>query len=485
MELSITVSKEDDFPAWYTQLINKCKLIKYYDISGCYVLMPRSYRLWEQIYAFLDAQFKKRSVENAYFPLLITENNLQKEESHIEGFSAEVAWVTHTGDYTKKKNELDVKLAIRPTSETSIYSIYPDLIQGYQDLPLKINQWANVVRWEFKDAMPFIRSREFLWQEGHTCFETQKEAITEVEDIIALYQQVYREVLAVPTILGKKTLKEKFDGADETYTIEAFIPEAGKSIQAATAHYLGENFSKIFGITFHDENGENKYVHQNSWGLTTRSIGVMLMTHSDNKGLVLPPSIAQFKCVLIPIYFKGKEDEVNTYLTEIETELKDLPSYHVDRREYNPGWKYHDWEQQGVPLRVEMGPRDLQRGTVVLVRRDTGEKFTVNKGEVYAQVLTVLELIQKQMYLRADKRLKESLATPLNFEEFKTSIAQKKFCLIPWCDRTVCEVSIKAESGAKSLCKPSEKAYQIEWKDKQCIKCGEDAKTCCLFGRSY
>jgi prolyl-tRNA synthetase len=461
MSRTITVSKEEDFTSWYTQLVNKCQLIKYYDVSGCYVLLPRSYQLWEQIKGFLDTEFKKRGIENAYFPLLITETNLQKEESHIDGFAAEVAWVTHAGDYREKKNELEIKLAIRPTSETSIYSIYPDLIQGRQDLPLKLNQWGNVLRWEFKDALPFIRSREFLMQEAHTCFETKEEALTEVHDIIGLYQQTYRKLLAVPTILGKKTEKEKFDGASETYTLEAFIPEIGRGIQACTAHYLGDNFSKMFGITFQDTDKENKYVHQNSWGFTTRSIGILLMMHSDKKGLVLPPNVAKWQCVIIPIYFKGKEDQVNAYIKEIEEELQGI-EYHIDRRDMKPGWKYNEWERQGIPIRIEVGPRDVTKMNAILVKRNTGEKRIVHKENLQTELEKTLDEIQHELYDNAEERINLHVARPKDMKEFRKALFEQNCCLIPWCNRSSCEKTIKKSNGAKSISLPTEESYQID-----------------------
>lgn len=477
--MGITVKKSDDFSAWYIQVVTTARMIEYYDVSGCYILLPNSYFIWETIQKFLDREFKTRGVENTYFPIFITKSNMEREETHIADFHPEVAWVTKSGD-----KKLEEPLAIRPTSECSMYSIFPRLIRNYKDLPLKLNQWCNVVRWEFKDPTPFIRSREFLWNEGHTCYDNETDALNEVLDIIQLYSDTYRKILSVPTIKGIKTNKEKFAGADATYTIEGFIPESGKGIQCATAHCLGKNFSEMFDIKYINNKGDFDYVYQNSWGFTTRSIGVMLMSHGDDKGPIIPPVVAKIQAVVIPIFFKKTKDLVEEYLEEVESELlKNGIRYKVDITEHNPGWKYNFWETRGVPLRIEIGPRDAKNKTVTVVERHNGAKNIVDVSNLDNYLNETIERVAIELYQTAKRKMDDCIARPKNSDEFKQSIGDKKMCLIRWCSKEECELEIKDYCGAKSLCQPLEAEYNISGGD--CVNCGSESDTTCLFGKSY
>jgi prolyl-tRNA synthetase len=387
-KLGLSAKKNEDFAKWYSEIVVASELISYYDVSGCYILRPWAYSMWESVQRWFDAEIKSLGVQNAYFPLFITEDVLNTEKDHVEGFAPEVAWVTRCGN-----SEMEKPVAIRPTSETVMYPYYSQWIRSHRDLPLRLNQWTNVVRWEFKYPTPFIRSREFLWQEGHTAFATKEEADAEVLQILALYAQVYRELLAVPVIKGKKSAKEQFAGALYTTTVEAFIPETGKGIQGATSHCLGQNFSKMFGIEFETEEknetgtgAKKAHAWQNSWGLTTRSLGVAIMTHSDDRGLVLPPRVAPKQCVIIPIPNAKTPPEVHAAMLAKVGEFKaalEKQGVRVEtdcRDNYTPGWKYNAWELKGVPVRVELGPRDMDGGVVVLARRDTGEFFFFGFG---------------------------------------------------------------------------------------------------------
>lgn len=478
----ITVKKTENFSEWYRQLITKAKLIEYYDVSGCYVILPNAYTIWEHVMIFLDQEFKRRGVRNAYFPLFITQKNLNREQTHIADFTPEVAWVTKSG-----QSELEEPIAVRPTSECAIYSVLPNIIRSYHDLPMKLNQWCNVVRWEFKSATPFIRSREFLWNEGHSAFATQKEAEEEVQDIIHLYQQTYKEVLCVPTILGRKTEKEKFAGADSTYTVEAYIPEVGRGVQGCTAHCLGQNFSKMFEIKFDDRDRETKLVYQNSWGFTTRSIGVTVMTHGDDKGMIYPPKIAPIQIVIVPIWNKTNQNEVKLYGQQVVVALEHYHRVHYDLSDDTPGAKYNRWELIGVPIRVEIGPRDMRKGVVTCCRRDTGEKMEIKFDEnLNKNLWSIMEQISENLYQMASERLNSSVSKPENWNEFKECLENKKICLIPWCGTTNCEEQIKEETTAKSLCLPMEKVYQLDIKEESvCCHCSMKATSSCLFAKSY
>jgi prolyl-tRNA synthetase len=367
-ELSITVKKEEDISKWYTQVIQKADLMDYSKVAGCIVFKPNSYQIWEQIQQFFDKKIKESGVKNAYFPMLIPESLLTKEEDHVEGFTPEVAWVTQTGN-----TELKERLAVRPTSETVMYDSYSKWIQSYRDLPLRLNQWNSVVRWEFKHATPFFRTREFLWQEGHTAFATKKEADAEVLEMLGYYAQVYEELLAIPVDKGRKSIGEKFAGAQYTTTVEA-IAEDGKSIQAGTSHHLGQNFAKAFDISYLDKDQKKQFVWQNSWGLSTRAIGAMIMMHSDNNGLVLPPRVAHNKVVIVPLLFKGKEQKVLQKANELKEQLKEFNPILDDDSKESAGFKFNKWELRGIPLRIEIGPKDIENNEITIVQRDTLEK---------------------------------------------------------------------------------------------------------------
>lgn len=473
--IGITAKKQGDFSDWFTQVIEKAELIEYTDVSGCYVFRPASYRIWEKAKEFLDKKFKELGVENAYFPLLIPESYLSKESSHIKGFTPEVAWVTHAGE-----TKLNERLAIRPTSETIMYPSYKKWIRSYKNLPLKINQFNNVVRWEFKNPVPFLRSREFLWQEGHTAFATKEEAIKEALQILDIYAKAYEELYAVPVIKGRKSEKEKFAGADITYSIETFLPN-GKAIQCATSHNLGQNFSKAFDISFLDKDGKMKHIWQNSWGFTTRSIGIMIMFHGDDKGLVLPPRIAENKAVIVPILFDDTKAKVIKESKKIKEDLKELNALLDIREDYSPGWKFNEWELKGIPVRIELGPKDLKKKEVIVVRRDTGKKQSVKISQLKSFMQKLLEDIQKSLFKNAKKKLEESIVLVKNFDDFKKAIKEKKLVKANWCGEEACEDWIKDKAeGAKSLNAPfNEKASG------KCVQCDKKATMVMFFGKSY
>lgn len=478
-ELAITVKKQDDFGEWYHQLVQKGELIMYSHVSGCYTLLPKSYFVWEEIQRTLDREIKLRGVKNCYYPLFISKKALELEKQHFDGFQAEVAWVTRGG-----VNDLVEPIAVRPTSETIMYSSFPSLINSYHDLPLKLNQWCNVVRWEFRDPTPFIRSREFLWQEGHTVYETKDEAFKEVLDIIKLYKNIYQNLLAVPCVLGKKTNSEKFAGADETYTIETYIPNCNKGVQAATSHMLGQNFSKMFGIEFIDKDMKKQHPYQNSWGFTTRSIGVSLMTHSDDKGVVLPPSVSDVQIVIIPIFNAKNKDSVMKCIYGIYDVIKNNFRCKVDDRNKRPGWKYNYWELRGVPLRIEIGEKDIEKNQVTIVFRHTGEKTTIefNLENLTNNLDQALIKIHQDLYEKAEAELMDSIVKISTRDEF---MKNNKLSLVPWCGDDKCEMDIKKLlDGVKSLCIPEDPDLQKMF-TKSCLVCENTAMINCLFGRSY
>ncbi|MBW2986101.1 proline--tRNA ligase [Candidatus Woesearchaeota archaeon] len=475
-DIGITVKKSDNSSEWYTQVIQKAEMADYTEVSGCMVLRPRSYAIWEKVQEYFNKELKKRGIKNAYFPLLIPEKFFKKESEHVEGFTPEVAWVTHSGD-----TKLAEKLAVRPTSETIMYDSYSKWIRSYRDLPLRINQWANVVRWEFKNPVPFLRTREFLWQEGHTVFATKKEAEAEVLDIIELYRQVFEDCYAVPMITGKKSEKEKFAGAVYTTSIETFLP-VGKAIQGGTSHFLGQNFSKVFNIQFLDKNEKTQYGWQNSWGITTRGIGVMIFFHGDDKGLVIPPAVAPTHAVIVPIYMKDKE-KVLKAANKIKASIKGYDIILDDRDEYTPGYKYGDWEMKGVPVRIEIGPKDIEKKQVVMVRRDTGEKAFVPVKDINTKLKSLLKDIQKNLLETAKKSLKNNIVQVKDWKEFLKAIKDKKMVKAAWCEETECEEWIQDKSGgAKSINIPFDQPKKIPEK---CCRCGKKAKSVALFAKSY
>ncbi|GAM23825.1 hypothetical protein SAMD00019534_070000 [Acytostelium subglobosum LB1] len=500
------VGKEEDFSEWYTNVITRSEMIDYYDISGCYVLRPWSYNIWEQIQAFFDAEIKKLGVQNAYFPLLVSEKALTTEKDHIEGFAPEVAWVTKSG-----QSQLSEPVAIRPTSETIMYPAYAKWIRSHRDLPLKLNQWVNVVRWEFKHAVPFLRSREFLWQEGHTVFSTKEEADKEVFQILRLYKRVYEELLAVPMIEGLKSEKEKFAGGLYTSTIEGFIPTNGRGIQAATSHCLGQNFSKMFNIEFEDDKGGKSLAWQNSWGITTRTIGVMVMVHGDDNGLVLPPRVAPIQAVVVPLYFSGSDNSVvDKRSEEVVQLLKDAGiRAHLDARPgYSPRDKFQQWELKGVPIRIEIGPKDIEKNCVMICRRDNREKSSVADASLVQTISETLQAIQANLLARATKTRNESITPITQWPEFVPTLDKRHLVLAPWCEVPECEDGVKKRSNEESLKNKdeSEKGFRLTGAAKSlciplnpaelrdlpaitaetcCFACERKAKKWTLFGRSY
>ncbi|MAG38765.1 proline--tRNA ligase [Candidatus Woesearchaeota archaeon] len=477
-EKGVNVKKKDDFSEWYTQVIRKAELMDYSVVSGCMVIRPYAYEMWEKIQSFIDKKIKTLGVKNAYFPLFIPESLLKKEKEHVEGFNPEVAWVTKTGN-----TKLSERLAIRPTSETIMYDSYKKWVRSYNDLPILINQWCNVVRWEFKHPMPFFRTREFLWQEGHTVHATKKQAEKEVLSILDIYTQVYEDLMAVPMLKGKKSEKEKFAGADYTLSVETFFPD-GKAIQGATSHFLGQNFSKAFGIKFTDKDEKVRFAWQNSWGLTTRSIGVFLAIHGDDKGLIIPPKIAPVQVVIVPIIFEKTKNEVLKEAKKLKSELKSF-SIKLDEREfYTPGWKFNHWEMKGVPLRIEIGPKDIEKKQVIVVRRDNSKKIVVKNKDLKKKIKELLDDIQKSLFNNAKKFLNNNIMEANNFNDFKKGIKNKNIVYAPWCGLKNCEELIKDKSGgAKSLNIPLNQKNLKS--NNKCIQCNKDALFHAYFAKSY
>ena len=499
--LGLEAKKEENLAEWYSQVITKAEMIEYYNVSGCYILRPWAFAVWDAIRSYLDDKIKAMGVENAYFPLFVSRDALEREKTHLSDFSPEVAWVTRSGS-----SEMAEPVAIRPTSETVMYPAVAKWVQSHRDLPLRLNQWNNVVRWEFKQPTPFLRTREFLWQEGHTAFATKAEAEEEVYHVVELYAQVYEELLAVPVVRGRKTEKEKFAGADFTTTTEAFISASGRGIQGATSHHLGQNFSKMFEIVFEDpETKEKRYVYQNSWGLTTRTVGVMVMVHGDNKGLVLPPRVASVQAILMPVGITAKTTEAEKVALyqacqDLEAELQaaGVRAKRDLRDNVTPAWKFNHWELKGVPLRLELGPREVVAGKVFVVRRDTGEKLAVERAGAGPAILAILEGIHRDMFNRALKDLNGHKVKVQSWAEFTASLDSGNVLLAPFCGREECEDAIKKDSareevaepgapamGAKGLCIPFDQPGLVD--SLACIHpaCKVKPQYYTLFGRSY
>ena len=496
--LGMAARKEDDFPTWYSDVITKSDMIDYYDVSGCYILKPWSYAIWEQIQQFFDAEIKKLGVQGCYFPMFVSQRALEAEKDHIEGFSPEVAWVTKSG-----QSEMQEPIAVRPTSETIMYPAFAKWIRSHRDLPLKLNQWCNVVRWEFKNPTPFIRTREFLWQEGHTAHATLEKASEEVLDILELYRRIYEELLCVPVTKGKKTEVEKFAGGYYTTTVEAYIPATSRGIQGATSHCLGQNFGKMFHIEFEDEKGNKAIPWQNSWGCTTRTIGVMVMVHGDNMGLVLPPRVAPIQVVIVPVVYKDSADKINTAASELEAKLKAAGvRVSVDARaNYTAGWKYNHWEQKGVPIRLELGPKDLAQQQVRMVRRLDNTKEDVPLSVLVPKIQLELELIQHQMYKNARSKHQTLTREVMQWADFVPALNDGCMCLTPFCNEPEWEETAKKRSkeetlagmeeedntatsaAAKTLCIPFDQPPMPE--GTPCFISGKPAKCWVLWGRSY
>jgi prolyl-tRNA synthetase len=476
-QVGITVKKSEDFSEWYQQVILRSGLADYSSVSGCIILRPDAYEIWERIQKKVDSDFKKAGIRNAYFPLFIPERLLQKEADHMEGFTPEVAWVTQAGD-----SILSEKLAIRPTSETIMYESYAKWIRSWRDLPLRLNQWNNVVRWEFKHPVPFLRTREFLWNEGHTVFASKQEAEDEADQIIAIYRDVCENYLALPGLIGRKTDKEKFAGAEYTISIEHVLP-SGKAIQGPDFHHDGQKFSRAFGITFINKGEVQEYAYQNTFAITTRQIGIMVAVHSDDKGLVIPPKLAPIQVVIVPILFDKTKDSTLKKAVELKDMLKSFSVILDDRNEYSAGWKFNEWELKGVPIRLELGPKDIEKKQVVLVRRDTGRKVEVQFKDVVDSVKETLQDIQKSLFDSASKMMKESLVDAHTFEDLLRHIKNNKIVLAPYCDSGSCEDLIREKTGgAKALNIPLK---QPSMKDKKCVYCAKEASFMVYFGKSY
>lgn len=465
---------EDDFAKWYTDIVLKADLADYTDNKGFIAIKPYGYAIWENIQKYADNKFKKIGVNNIYLPVLIPESLLNKEKDHVEGFAPEVAWVTIGG-----KEELEEKLCIRPTSETMFSVLYSKWVKSWRDLPMVYNQWCNVLRWE-KETRPFLRSREFLWQEGHTVHETAKEAQELTLKMLDTYAEIIEELLAIPVIKGRKTEKEKFAGAVATYTVETLMHD-GRALQSGTSHYFGQNFTKPFDVKFQNREGKEEYAYQTSWGISTRLIGGVIMAHGDNRGLKLPPRVAPIQAVIVPIAMH--KEGVKEKAEELYEKLNENFRMKVDVREnYTPGYKFNDWEMRGVPVRIEIGPRDIENGECVFVRRDTGEKMIVKLDKIEEKLQEVLEKIQENMFNECKERMIARTTVATNMDEFIKNINENQgYIKTMWCGSQECEDKIKELTGAHSRCIPFEKEHVSD----KCVCCGKEAKEFVIWGRQY
>ncbi len=469
--------QSEDFSRWYLDTITKADLMDYSPVRGCIVFKPDGYELWEACQRELDRRFKATGHRNAYFPLFIPESFFEKEKEHVAGFNPELPWVTEVGD-----TKLEERLAIRPTSETIIGYMYSQWIQSYRDLPVLINQWANVVRWE-KRTMPFLRTSEFLWQEGHTAHATDQEAREETMRMLDVYTDFVENELAIPVIRGQKTPSEKFPGAIATYSLEAMMKD-GKALQAATSHYLGENFAQGFDIKFLDRDNERKFVHTTSWGMSTRILGALIMVHGDDRGLQLPPRIAPTQVMIVPIGPAKTRDRVLPAARQVMNALNDGGiRVQMDASEdQSPGWKFNEYEMRGVPVRLELGPRDLDADQAVLARRDTGEKETVSLDQITTRIPTLLAEIQQSMFTRAQEFQREHSRIAANLADLHEIVrTERGFALVGWCGRAECEDKIKEETGATSRNIPFTPPAHID----ACVTCGQKAEHTVWFARSY
>ncbi|MDQ0427258.1 prolyl-tRNA synthetase [Planomicrobium stackebrandtii] len=464
---------DKDFAQWYTDVVTKAELIDYSSVRGSMIIRPYGYAIWENIKASLDQEIKDTGHENVYMPLLIPESLLQKEKDHIKGFAPEVAWVTHGGD-----EKLAERLCIRPTSEVLFAEHYKNIIHSYRDLPKLYNQWSNVVRWE-KTTRPFLRTLEFLWQEGHTCHETEDEAQKETLKMLDVYADICERVLAIPVIKGRKTEKEKFAGAKSTYTIESLMHD-GKALQSGTSHNFGTGFAETFGIEFLNREGKLQPVHQTSWGFTTRIIGAMIMVHGDDKGLVLPPAIAPTQVQIVPIaqHKEGVLDAAYEIHHSLQTSLR----VSIDASDKKPGWKFNESEMKGIPIRLEIGPKDIENGKVVLVRRDTGEKIDVKNHEIETAIERLLQEIQSSLYEKALEHRLTKTSVAVNMDEFKDNLLQVGgFIKAMWCGDQACEDQIKEQTQATSRCIPFEEKGVSD----TCVYCGRAAKELVYWAKAY
>ncbi len=465
---------DQDFAQWYTDIVKKAEMIDYSSVRGCVVIRPYAYAIWENIQKIFDGMIKARGHENVAMPLFIPESLLQKEKDHVEGFAPEVAWVTHGGS-----EKLEERLCVRPTSETLFCEHYAHIVQSWRDLPKLYNQWCSVVRWE-KTTRPFLRSREFLWQEGHTIHATEEEARRETLEILDCYAELCEKYLCIPVIKGRKTDREKFAGAEETYTIEAMMHD-GKALQSGTSHYFGQGFAKAFGIQFADKQNNLSYVHQTSWGISTRLIGGIIMTHGDDEGLVLPPAVAPIQIAVIPVaqHKPGvleKAQEVAQTLRAAGFRVK------LDDSEQSPGWKFAEYEMRGVPLRLELGPRDIEQGVCVLVRRDNREKMTVALDGLAAAVSEQLEQFAQAIYKKAKDNLDQNIVSARTIDEMRAAlVGRPRFVKAMWCGDEKCEEAIKELTGMPSRCMP----FEQEQVGEVCPVCGKPAHKMVIFGIAY
>ncbi|MFD3260962.1 proline--tRNA ligase [Paenibacillus lentus] len=469
--------QSEDFSRWYIDVIKKADLMDYSPVRGCIVFKPDGYEIWEHIQEELDRRFKETGHRNAYFPLFIPESFFQKEKEHVEGFNPELPWVTEAAG-----EKLEERLAIRPTSETMIGHMYEKWIQSYRDLPVLINQWANVVRWE-KRTLPFLRTSEFLWQEGHTAHENEQEAREETMQMLEIYRDFVENYLAIPVIVGQKTPSEKFAGAVDTYSIEAMMKD-GRAVQAGTSHYLGTNFAVAFNIQYLNRENVQEYVHTTSWGVSTRLIGSLIMVHGDDRGLALPPKVAPKQVMIIPIGPPKTRDAVIGRADELFAQLKKagIRVGMDDRADVRPGWKFNEYEMRGVPVRLELGPRDMENGVCVLVSRISGEKKVVQQDNLVEEVQAMLEQVHNEMYDRAKAFREDHFYSVDTLDEMKASIEEKRgFTLAGWCGSEACEKHVKDETGATSRNIPFEPAT----KKSTCLVCGEEAQHTVIFARAY
>ena len=472
--VSEITSMDVDFAAWYTDVVKKAELVDYSGVKGCMIIRPYGYAIWENIQKDLDARFKALGHENVYMPLLIPESLLQKEKDHVEGFAPECAWVTVGG-----QNQLTERLCIRPTSETLFCDHFKNVIHSYRDLPKLYNQWVNVVRWE-KTTRPFLRTSEFLWQEGHTMHETEDEAREETQRMLEVYRDFYADTLAIPAITGRKTDKEKFAGAEETYTIEPMMHN-GVALQGGTSHYFGDGFARAFDITFTGRDNTVKYPFQTSWGLSTRTIGAIIMTHGDDNGLILPPKVAPVQVVIIPV--AQHKEGVLEKAAELRDKLAKKFRVKLDDSDNSAGWKYSEYEMKGVPLRLEIGPRDIENGTCVLVSRVTREKTFASLDDIENAVQDALNLVHDQLYNKALENLNSKLHVALTYDEFVDTAANKPgYIKAMWCGNVECEDKLKdVTGGVKSRCIP----FKEEHLSDTCVCCGKPAKHMVVWGKQY
>ena len=478
VKIGITEKKDENFSEWYTQTVLKAELIDYSQVKGFIILREYGFSIWENIQAVLDKKFKKDGTKNAYFPLLIPESLLNREADHFKGFTPEVFWVTKTGN-----NDIENKLAIRPTSETIAYESYAKWIKSWRDLPLKLNFWNSVLRAEIKDTKPFIRTSEFLWQEGHTVHETKDDATQQVEFMLELYKKFVNEYLALPILTGKKSDKEKFVGADYTLTLEGIMPD-GKALQMGTSHHLGQNFSKPFEISFLGKDEEQHFAWQTSWGVSWRLMGALIMIHGDNKGLILPPKIAPIQIVIIPIYYDDeKKNEILTVIDDIVEKLdsKGIRSYVDSSDQHTPGWKFNQWEMKGVPIRIEIGPKDLDNNSLVIVKRNSRDKknISINENPV-DHIVKELDVIQDELFEIAKSKHDDMISKSVNYKELCERLNNERgFVKVDWCGDRDCEDKVKDETGADIRLIEDENVNSV------CIVCEKIATNSVYFAKSY